>query len=598
MNVKTASGKGGINMRLLLVFLVMISSASLHADTQDYVKCDVVIVKSDVVYFDAGTSLGVVPGETFEIYFEGMEIASGKIAWSDEYISRSEKLDLVTMAGIYYKEELTARIQLFVAQANRGGFLEIPYLSDLNLEPSAIVTPEDKMVGRLIHRGLLQKNDEGEIMPDLAGTYEVRGLTYTFYIDPDAKFHSGKPVEATDVAYSLESLALSPKLTSASCFVLMIKGAEEFRHRMRNEISGIFLINKNTVSVTLKEPFPAFEEYLVGPGGYIVPRPGLEAHGGNVIGAGIYKVNWRNPEGLSLEPFYNGFSEAYLDSIRFSKFASLDEAALSLELGRLDLISAFGEPPPRFVSGGKHTSLTTGTVCTAVLGINGLREYQKNLGFSRALTYLIDRETIIRVILGGTGRVPEDIIAGYGGTFAGVDKDSADYYFRTIDKMPSAVSLYVDSHYPSLINVARYISGQLQNRGIKVIEKRVDLSILEEDRSRSDIDLYLNYHNPISSDPDCVLYPLYSYALSGQTNYLYYKDEALRTFIARLRIEADPARRKNLALGLVESIAKEPPAVVLYQPYLTTILKSDISGIRASEEGYIDLRGAFIETGR
>ncbi len=208
---------------------------------------------------------------------------------------------------------------------------------------------------------------------------------------------------------------------------------------------------------------------------------------------------------------------------------------------------------------------------------------------------MIDRETIIRVILGGSGTLADDLTFGYNDGISPANPDSADYYLRKIDKPPAKVSLYVDTHYPSLVNVARYISGQLQNKGIKVVEKKVDLMDLEEDHTRSDIDLYLDYHNPVSSDPDCLLYPLYSYSMSGQTNYLFDKDEALKVFLNKLRVETDGERREMLAAGLLQSVALDPPAVILYEPYLTTILKSDISGIRPVNEGYIDLRGAFIE---
>ena len=306
-------------------------------------------------------------------------------------------------------------------------------------------------------------------------------------------------------------------------------------------------------------------------------------------------IKWRSYDGLTLEPFGEDNIGAYLDSIRFVMFNSLDEAGLSFELGRLDLIAALGEPPPKFVSGIGHTSMTSKTICAAILGVNGLREYQKDLNFSKALTHLIDRETIIRVILGGSGAIADDLMFGFENSEISINPDSVDRYLNAIEKIPSTVSLYVDSRHPSLLDVARYIAGQLQNLGIKVKEKRVDLLMLDEDHTRADIDLYLNYHNPVSLDPDCVLYPLYSYSLSGQTNYLYDRDEALEVFLSRLRVETDPERREMLAAGLLQSVAKEPPAVVLYQPYLTTILKTDVSGVRPLDEGYLDLRGAFIE---
>ncbi len=572
------------------------------ADTQDYVKCSIIYKSPNVVYFDVGSSVGVKPGEEFEIYYDERILFKGIIDWSDENISRSKEIEPDKFVEIYYYDELTAKIRLYVAQSNKGGFLSVPFLSDLNLNPSQLNSPDDKMIGRLLHRGLLTRDDGGFIISDLAGAYEIRGLTYTFYLDPDAVFHSGKPIEASDVVYSLEQLARSAKLTPATAFVLAIRGALEYRHRARNEIAGIFLIGKKSLSITLKEPFPAFEDYLAGPGGYIISRPGISTTGGNVNGAGPYRIKWRNSNALTLVPAFITGLNVYLDSILFLRYANVEEAALSMELGKIDMMATLGEPPPKFLSLSSHSSLTAGTICSAVLGFNGEREYQKESNFSRALSFLIDRESIVRVILGGSAALPEGPVPGFDEFSIRYDyaliPDSVDYYLNRIAKLPSKVTLYTDSHYPSLAKVSRYITGQLSNKGIEVAEKKVDLSFTEETRIKSELDIYLTFYNPVSDNPECMLYPMYSYSLSGQSNYLYYNDEAFQMFLNNLHKETDPERRTTFAYGLAQSLANEPPAIVLYEPYLTIIFKNDIGGLTPVKEGYVDLRRAYIESNR
>jgi ABC-type transport system substrate-binding protein len=454
------------------------------------------------------------------------------------------------------------------------------------------------MVGRLIHRGLLTRN-QGSIVGDLAGTYEVRDLTYTFYIDPEAVFHSGKPVEAADVAYSLEKLARASRLTAASSFVLAIRGAREFRHSAVSEIAGVFLIDKKTVSITLNNPFPAFEDYLAGPGGYIVPKPGITTTGGNTIGAGPYKIKRRDLNSLTLVPVDKDAGEVFLDSLNFTRFNNTEEAALSMELGRLDIIPVLGESLPKFISASSYTSLTGKTLCSVVLGFNGEREYQKESFFSRAVSFLIDRESIIRVILGGSAALPEGPVPGFEDAPILYDffliPDSVSYYLSRIKNPPENITLYVDSRYPVLSKVSRYVAGQLGGRGINVSEKKVDFSYLEETRVKSELDMYLSYYDPVSDNPDCILYPLFNYGLAGHSNYLFYNDRPFQSFLGNLRIETDPERRQMLSYGLIQSLANEPPAITLYEPYLIIIAKPDISGLKNTEEGYIDLRGAFIE---
>jgi peptide/nickel transport system substrate-binding protein len=595
--------EGIFDMRYFLCLLPAILLFSLaSADTQDYLKCSVIYKTPDVLYFDAGSADGVIPGESFEVYYDQRIVATGKIDWSDRHISRSTELDSEKFAEIYYYDNLTARIRLYAAISNKGGYLTIPYFSELELEPSSIDTPDEKMIARLIHRGLLSHDKEGNIITDLANIYEVRGLTYTFYLDPDAVFHSGKPVEATDVLYSMEQLAKASRLTPASSFVLAIKGAREYRHGARNEIAGVFLIDKKTVSITLNKPFPAFLEYLAGPGGYIIPGPGITSAGGNVNGAGPYKIKWRELDSIALEPSDRELLNVYLDSLIFMRFNNVDEAALSMELGRLDLIPVLGEPPPKFISSTTHTSVTGKTICSVLLGINGRREYQANSNLSRALSFLIDRESIVRVILGGSAELPETPVPGFDESSIQFENallpDSVNYYMNKISKKPEKMNLFVDSRYPILEKVSRYISGQMGTLGIKVIEQNVNFSYLDESTVKSDLDLYLGCYNPVSGNPDCMLYPLYSYELSGQTNYLYYNDEAFQSFLDNLRSESNPERRRILSYGLAQSLAYEPPAIILYVPHLILISKTDISGLKTDREGYVDLRGAYIETNR
>jgi ABC-type transport system substrate-binding protein len=583
----------------ILGILVLCLPGITLAGTQDYVNCHVIYKGPNVAYFDAGSSAGVVAGESFEIFYDQVLVVSGTIEWSDENISRSGPMDSTLYLTYYSIEDLVARINLYVPQASKGGFLNIPYFSDLKLSPGEIDTPDDRMVGRLIHRGLLGRDKNGDIASDLAGAYEVRGLTYTFYIRPEARFHSGKSVEATDVAYSLEQLARQPRLTAASCFVVEIKGAREFRERTKNEISGIFLIDSKTLSITLTEPFPAFEDYLAGPAGYIVPRTGSDLPGGNMIGAGEYKIKWWNADGIGLERYISDPESAFLDSLIFLRFRDVDEAALALELGRLDILPVLGVPAPSFVSRKTYTSMTSKTDCIAVLGVNNKRGFQKRGGLSRALSYMLDRESIIRAILGGTAQVPKIVIPDYGEVEFGSNSDSgidsAEYYLNRIKEVPELVTLYVDSRYPPLKNVARYISGQMRNRGIQVKEKNVDLSFVEREQAESDMDLYLSYYIPVSSDPDCLFYPLFSIDLAGDSNFLYFGEEAFGKFLSRLRTETNDYRRRGIAFGLARSLVEESPAVMLYQPHLLTILAADVSGLKPLGEGYLDLRWAFIE---
>jgi ABC-type transport system substrate-binding protein len=303
-----------------------------------------------------------------------------------------------------------------------------------------------------------------------------------------------------------------------------------------------------------------------------------------------------------LEPFSDIGDVAYLDSLRFVKCTSVDEAGLAFELGRLDVINLLGEASPKFVTRGNYTSFNSNTSVYAVLGFNNSHAFQADQNFARALSFLLDRDSVIRVLLGNSAAKPvfEDSnerklsLPLYGQFFP----DSVDYYLSLMTTHPQILTLFVDSNYPVLSRVARYIEGQLQSKGIKLNEIKADLRSIPRDDARTDLDLYITFDVPAAANPDCIFFPLLSYSLSDQTNYLYYKDEASQMFLDNLRTETDPIRRESLALGLAQSSAIDPPVLFLYQPYLTIITKLDISGIAINQSGYIDLRRAFIEVER
>ena len=97
--------------------------------------------------------------------------------------------------------------------------------------------------------------DAVTIHPDLATSWEVSddGLTYTFHLRDDVRFHDGEPLTAEDVKYSLEIYfhpdtgASHGRTSGLDQFV----GAEAFENGEADEISGIKALDDYTVELNL-----------------------------------------------------------------------------------------------------------------------------------------------------------------------------------------------------------------------------------------------------------------------------------------------------------------------------------------------------------
>ncbi len=74
------------------------------------------------------------------------------------------------------------------------------------LNPGTAILSEAYVIFELAYSALFGQNLDGTYSLDLAESYEVSddGLTYTFHLKPNVKFHDGTPLTAKDVVFSFE----------------------------------------------------------------------------------------------------------------------------------------------------------------------------------------------------------------------------------------------------------------------------------------------------------------------------------------------------------------------------------------------------------
>ncbi len=70
--------------------------------------------------------------------------------------------------------------------------------------PSQAESPMDKTISHLIYRGLFKYNSEGNLIPDLAESWEVSddGLTYTVKLKPNMHLVHGEEITSDDLIYT------------------------------------------------------------------------------------------------------------------------------------------------------------------------------------------------------------------------------------------------------------------------------------------------------------------------------------------------------------------------------------------------------------
>ena len=124
--------------------------------------------------------------------------------------------------------------------------------------------------------GLVSFDKDLNIIPDIAESIDTSpdGLVYTFHLRNNVEFHdASRRVVADDFKFSLER-ALNPDTQSTVGEVYLddIVGMDEFIAGSAEDVSGIKVINDDTLEITIKEPIVYFLDKLTYPTAYVVDR--------------------------------------------------------------------------------------------------------------------------------------------------------------------------------------------------------------------------------------------------------------------------------------------------------------------------------------
>ncbi len=173
-----------------------------------------------------------------------------------------------------------------------------------------------------IFSGLVSFDKDLNLVPDIAERWDVStdGTVYTFHLRSNVLFHDrSRRVTAPDFKFSMErSLNPDTQSTVGEVYLDDIVGAKEFVDGEAEEVSGIKVLDDNTLQLTIDKPKPYFLAKLTYPTAYVVDQREVGDatcfEGAdwtlNPNGTGPFKLKeWALGERIELEPN----SSYYLD---------------------------------------------------------------------------------------------------------------------------------------------------------------------------------------------------------------------------------------------------------------------------------------------
>jgi peptide/nickel transport system substrate-binding protein len=254
--------------------------------------------------------------------------------------------------------------------------------------------------GRLlqnVHDAIVTVDEDFTVIPSLAESFELGedGLTYTFKLRPDVKFHDGKTMTSADVKYSFERVK-DPDT-----------GAVNFE--VFNDVESIETPDDLTVIVKMSEVHAPFLSRLAEHGaGVVMPEGSGDIQGTTPIGCGPFKFVRREfgteVELVRFDDYWQG--APYLDGVLSREVTEPTVRLTGLRTGEmhlindipLDRVEQLKEDPDLQV-------LTWFPLSWAFLNFNHAVAPFDDPRVRKALDLMVDKEVLVQGALWGQGVV-------------------------------------------------------------------------------------------------------------------------------------------------------------------------------------------------
>ena len=247
-----------------------------------------------------------------------------------------------------------------------------------------------------VYETLVRIDEKGEIKPLLARSWSVSsdGSAYTFKLEPNATFASGKPVNAAAVIASFERTRDGENTT-------------EVLKKQMSHVKEMRAVDERTVEVSLTGPSRRWLYDITSTAGIIYDLSSEQNLSEQPAGSGPYVFS-RHDIGsvvsLARNKRYWGTGPR-VDEVNFRYYADANAMVTAMLSGQLDIISNLAVPQSvsQFSDASRFKVLEGTTNGEVVLGFNHSNPALSNLKVRQAINHAIDRRAVLDSVWGGKG---------------------------------------------------------------------------------------------------------------------------------------------------------------------------------------------------
>ena len=275
---------------------------------------------------------------------------------------------------------------------------------------SPSVDAASERIRTLLFNSLVKKNEKFDYVGELATNIaqSADGTVYTFALHDGVKFHDGRVLTSADVKYTLDLVFSSSFAKSASFY-------ESVGNDKHSYIKSVEAPDSKTVVVTLIKPWVGLLSNLVPVS--IIPKDSYEAQKTHPVGSGPFKfIHYDNAQQVldaeSFPEYWDG--PAKIPAIRVRVISDMNALQAELRAGRVDIapmptslspdaVKLLQQDPSLQVNAFPGSNVVLLTINTSSPPLDNLKVRQ-------AIAYAVDRDSMIKNLLQGYGKIAHSIV--------------------------------------------------------------------------------------------------------------------------------------------------------------------------------------------
>jgi len=451
----------------------------------------------------------------------------------------------------------------------RGGILlaaigaDAPSLDPHQEQTFATIQPVAPLYSTLLQ---IDPYSYPNVVGDVASEWKISpdGLTYTFKIRQDIRFHDGSPLTAADVKASYDKILNPPE------------GVRSIRKQHYSAVASVEAPDAATVVFRLKFPSASLLANLASPSNVIFPKKYLDKDPNyfktNVMGSGPFRFK-SYTRGSTFEgernPDYFIKDRPYLNGYKFFISTETSVRAAAIRSGRAHI--EFRDLPQAEVDairkqlGDKIVVQQTPFVIHFDITINNTVKPFTDVRVRKALTLAIDRYTGGKVLYGLTGLRDVGALTRPGTEWAMAQSDLERFpgFARDAEKnRAEARRLLAEAGYPNGFKVvlknrnvklpyqdfAVYVIQEWRKIGVEAEHRPLETAAWYADgRDQGNFEVVVTPIGAFIDDPDQLLAP---YITGSSQNWARFSNPAIDDLYSRQARTLDPAERRRLVIEL------------------------------------------------